>query len=180
MCVWGGWEQTIDKAESYDWKSFTETLERSKFTSDERLSKEIKHVPHISFRSNIRGFKILKVIVPQPSQLKCKVEITYLQEIINVAFYLMVGNSIRLTNFKEFCIQKRYQLWLPEKVTESTKWRETFWLTNASNSKQTEKEQVLPFMKKEAGLRVEPRTFNNYSLALKPNHKMYSSCLAGC
>ena len=86
MTLWGGGEQTNDKAESYGWKSFTETLERSKVTSDKRLFKEIKHVPHISFRSNIRAFKILKVIVPQPSQLKCKVEISYLQEIINVAF----------------------------------------------------------------------------------------------
>ena len=32
---------------------------------------------------------------------------------------------------------------------------------------------MLPFMKKEAGLRVEPRTFNNDSLALRPNHNIY-------
>lgn len=64
MTLLGGGEQTNDKAESYDLKSFTETIERSKVTSDKRLSKEIKHVLHISFRSNFRAFKILKVICP--------------------------------------------------------------------------------------------------------------------
>lgn len=41
-------------------------------------------------------------------------------------FYLMVGNTIRLATFKEFCIQKHYQLWLSEKVTESAKWKRPF------------------------------------------------------
>lgn len=76
MTLLGGGEQTNDKAESYDWKSFTETLERSKVTSDKRLSKEIKHVLHISDQT-LELLKILKVICPSTFPVEmCKVEIS--------------------------------------------------------------------------------------------------------
>lgn len=74
--------------------------------SDKRPSKEIECVPHISLQSNSRVFKKRKVTVPQPSQMKCKVQKVSSPRDHERGFYLMVQILIRFRHFlKEFQIQ---------------------------------------------------------------------------
>lgn len=94
-------------------------------------------------------------------------------------FYLTVGSPIRFTTFKRNSVFRNITNF-DRKGQRKYKMKRHFGSQNTSNSKQTEKQHMLPFMKKEAGLRVEPRAFNNYSLALRPNHSMYNSCLDEC